>query len=203
MMTLLIITTSLVGFTIAIALCLLLRKTVELTSPAKTMVIWGSGGHTGEMFKLLEMVGTTKMKPVIFLVAACDEISRQKLSQSSLVHKHRAEIVLIKRSRRVGQSYLSSVWTTLAALLESAFIYLHHRPDLIICNGPGTCIPICLVAKLFPFKRTSVIFVESFCRIQSLSLSGQILYYIADHFLVQWPFLAEKYRRSQYIGLLV
>jgi beta-1,4-N-acetylglucosaminyltransferase len=40
--------------------------------------------------------------------------------------------------------------------------------------------------------RTKIIFVESFCRVQSLSMTGKILYYVADRFIVQWPGLQEK-----------
>ena len=46
-------------------------------------------------------------------------------------------------------------------------------------------------------------FVESFARAQSLSLSGRILYPIADLFLVQWPALVAKYPRAEYHGVLI
>ncbi|CAG2120366.1 unnamed protein product, partial [Medioppia subpectinata] len=77
------------------------------------------------------------------------------------------------------------------------------RPKLVVCNGPGVCIPICLSAKLL-LRDVRIVFVESFCRTQSLSLSGRILYFcrICDHFLVQWPQLTHRYNRAKYIGLL-
>lgn len=37
-----------------------------------------------------------------------------------------------------------------------------------------------------------VVFVESLCRVQSLSLTGRILYYLADRFVVQWPGLVDR-----------
>ena len=46
------------------------------------------------------------------------------------------------------------------------------------------------------------VYVESICRVESLSLSGLIMYYFADHLLVQWPQLKDKYPKSIYLGEL-
>jgi beta-1,4-N-acetylglucosaminyltransferase len=50
---------------------------------------------------------------------------------------------------------------------------------------------------------TRVIYVESFARTQTLSLTGRILYPVVDCFVVQWPALREKYPRAIYSGILV
>ncbi|XP_077308985.1 UDP-N-acetylglucosamine transferase subunit ALG14 isoform X2 [Lithobates pipiens] len=78
--------------------------------------------------------------------------------------------------------------------------------SLILCNGPGTCIPVCLSALLLGIlgiKKIIVVYVESLCRVESLSLSGKLLYYIADYFIVQWPLLKDKYPKSMYLGRIV
>jgi hypothetical protein len=36
------------------------------------------------------------------------------------------------------------------------------------------------------------VFIESFCRVQSLSLSGLLLYPLVDEFVVQWPQLVAR-----------
>jgi beta-1,4-N-acetylglucosaminyltransferase len=113
--------------------------------------------------------------------------------------------VVIPRSREVGQSYISSVWTTLVALKQALAVVFYHRPNLLLCNGPGTCVPICAAAYLLKFlglKDVRIIYVESIARVETLSLSGKILYYLANHFLVQWPQLRNKYRHAEYIGRL-
>jgi len=48
-----------------------------------------------------------------------------------------------------------------------------------------------------------MIYVESFARVKSLSLSGKILYWLVDRFIVQWPGLSERYKRAEYHGILV
>ncbi|KAG6784863.1 hypothetical protein POTOM_010573 [Populus tomentosa] len=56
------------------------------------------------------------------------------------------------RSREVGQSYLTSVGTTLA-MSHALWLMIRIRPQVVLCNGPGTCVPLCIIA--FLFKLTS------------------------------------------------
>ena len=67
----------------------------------------------------------------------------------------------------------------------------------------GTCVAICYAAFLLRFLGLSdshIVFVESVCRVQKLSLTGRLLYPIADKFLVQWPQLLQKCPRAEYLG---
>ncbi|XP_068808523.1 UDP-N-acetylglucosamine transferase subunit ALG14 isoform X2 [Struthio camelus] len=76
----------------------------------------------------------------------------------------------------------------------------------ILCNGPGTCVPVCISALLLGLlglKRAIIVYVESICRVETLSLSGKILYYFSDYFIVQWPALKEKYPKSVFLGRIV
>ncbi|KAK3551401.1 hypothetical protein QTP70_016627 [Hemibagrus guttatus] len=76
----------------------------------------------------------------------------------------------------------------------------------VLCNGPGTCIPLCtagLLLGILGLKRVLLVYVESICRVESLSLSGKILYHFADYFFVQWKPLQAKYPKSIYIGRIV
>jgi len=112
---------------------------------------------------------------------------------------------MLPRSREVGQSYATSVLTTMYALVHAVVLVLRSRPSLLLCNGPGTCIPIAAVAiglRWLGIKYVTVMYVESICRVESLSLSGKLLLPFADHFLVQWPNLVSKYPRARYIGRL-
>ncbi|VDP67040.1 unnamed protein product [Echinostoma caproni] len=76
----------------------------------------------------------------------------------------------------------------------------------ILCNGPGTCIPVCfaaVLARILLMRPILIVFVESVCRTQTLSLTGKILYYsrCAD-VIVQWPRLHAAYPNTVYLGLL-
>lgn len=109
----------------------------------------------------------------------------------------------ITRSREVKQSWISTIATTAFSLIQCTLLVLSMRPQLIICNGPGTCVPLAISAFIFRvlgIVDTRIFFVESFCRVDSLSLTGKLLYFIADRFVVQWPQLLTKYKRAEYLG---
>jgi beta-1,4-N-acetylglucosaminyltransferase len=79
------------------------------------------------------------------------------------------------------------------SLAQSLWLVLRVRPQLILANGPGTALPPCLCAFALrallplPLFSVTVVFVESFCRVRSLSLTGRLLYPLADKFIVHWP----------------
>ncbi|XP_051849260.1 UDP-N-acetylglucosamine transferase subunit ALG14 homolog isoform X2 [Antechinus flavipes] len=78
--------------------------------------------------------------------------------------------------------------------------------SLVLCNGPGTCVPICasaLLLGILGIKKVIIVYVESICRVETLSLSGKILYHFSDYFFVQWPALKGKYPKSVYLGRIV
>jgi beta-1,4-N-acetylglucosaminyltransferase len=69
-------------------------------------------------------------------------------------------------------------------------------PDVILSTGAGLAVPFFLVGKLL---RRKLVYVESLTRIESVSLSGRLVYPLADEFFVQWPQAAGK-RRMRYEG---
>jgi beta-1,4-N-acetylglucosaminyltransferase len=48
-------------------------------------------------------------------------------------------------------------------------------------------------------REAKMLFIESFCRVYSLSLSGKLLYPIVDKFVVHWKELKERYPRSIFL----
>uniref|UniRef100_A0AAZ3P3V9 UDP-N-acetylglucosamine transferase subunit ALG14 n=1 Tax=Oncorhynchus tshawytscha TaxID=74940 RepID=A0AAZ3P3V9_ONCTS len=85
----------------------------------------------------------------------------------------------IPRSLEVCQSWSSSVVTTLNALLYS--FSLVFRPDMVLCNSSGTCVPLCDAGVILGLKMVLIVYVESICRVESLSLCGKILYPLRLH----------------------
>ncbi|KAF3657019.1 hypothetical protein FXO37_15155 [Capsicum annuum] len=88
--------------------------------------------------------------------------------------------------------------------LQKAHVFEDSLLGKILCNGPGTCIPLCVIAFLFKIlgiRWSSIFYVESIARVRKLSLSGLLLYklHMADQLFVQWPQLKEKYPRAHYV----
>jgi len=117
-------------------------------------------------------------------------------------------IQTIPRSREVGQSFSSSIPTTLTAILYALVAVFRIRPDIVIVNGPGTCIPVCIGAlcvRILGLAKGRLVYVESIARVQRLSLSGRLLYHLrmTDMFFVQWEDLLDVYPRAMYKGRLM
>ncbi|CAG9584704.1 unnamed protein product [Danaus chrysippus] len=169
----------------------------------KTIFCIGSGGHTSEMIRIISHINLKKYEPRLYILADNDSSSEYKVKEAEkenvfMIHR-------IPRSRNVKQSYVSSIFTTINATLHTLPLICHFKPEVIFCNGPGTCIPVCLVAFLLRclfILDCRIVFIESVCRVRTLSLSGKILQFFADVFVIQWPELRHACIRAKYFGRL-
>ncbi len=83
-------------------------------------------------------------------------------------------------------------------IISSLKIMLNERPDVIITTGAGAAIPSSIIGKILGAK---LVYIESYCRVKSKSLSGRLLYPFSDVFLVQWPDMVPMYgKKTQYWG---
>jgi beta-1,4-N-acetylglucosaminyltransferase len=157
------------------------------------------------MLEVIKNLNKSKYIPRFYVVAEGDQNSVDRL-MSIETDKDQYKIYVITRSRKVHQSYKSSILTTLKSAFDCIPLLLHSRPDLILCNGPSTCVPICLVAFLLKVlyinSSVRIAFIESYCRVKTLSLSGWILLLFADIFVVQWPEIGKISRKISYFGRL-
>lgn len=184
------------------------QATTKRLVPSKTIICIGSGGHTTEMLQLLKNIDFEKYSPRYYILASSDTTSRNKIKEleESKQNPNDYHLISIPRSREVHQSYITSIFTTIISIIYSIPYVLKIRPDLILCNGPGTCIPVCIIGfllKLAFVTDTRIVFIESFCRTKTFSLTGKILIYLADNFLVQWLTLKRRLKRAEYIGQLM
>lgn len=117
-------------------------------------------------------------------------------------------VKIIPRSREVGQSFITSVGTTLYAAIYAFKFVFTFRPDLVLINGPGTALPVvvaAVAARMVGLADAKVVYVESIARVTRLSLTGKILYKLrlSHEFFVQWEELLEAYPRAKYAGRLM
>jgi beta-1,4-N-acetylglucosaminyltransferase len=120
------------------------------------------------------------------------------------------EVKTVPRARKIHQSKytapFSSFWCLIACIMtlrnaaRTSIAAPFEYPDVIITNGPATAVIVILasvVLKLFglaPSYKMKVIYVESWARVKTLSLSGKVLLRlgVCDKFLVQWEELAKQ-----------
>ena len=81
--------------------------------------------------------------------------------------------------------------------IKSFFIFIIKRPDVVICTGVLAMVPMCLIAKFF---RKKLVYIESFAKVNSPTLSGKFLYKKADRFYVQWDSMKEFYPDAICLG---
>ncbi|KAJ5818374.1 hypothetical protein N7474_003965 [Penicillium riverlandense] len=149
---------------------------------------------------------------------------------------HAYTIVTVPRARRVHQSYLTAPFSTLHCFWACLMVlwgqfpeqqhlpteFVSPYPDLILTNGPATAVCMIVAAKLLRFlhfflpfykaysgmPKLRTVFIESWARVSTLSMSGKLLLPLADTFLVQWPKLGGRrawwgMKRTRYAGTLV
>jgi beta-1,4-N-acetylglucosaminyltransferase len=154
------------------------------------MIVLGSGGHTKEMVRVVDLLGPKY--EYCYLVAKDDELSRQKVRLAGPVFG-------VVRPRWKETGLVETVVRTLASTWQAALALLRCRPHAIISTGPGPAVPASILAKLVGIK---VVYIETGSRVFALSASGKILYRFADLFFVQWPQLRSKYPKAVYAGRL-
>jgi len=91
-------------------------------------------------------------------------------------------------------------WLFFFNLLEAWKILRKERPRVILSTGAGPVVPFALVGKLLGVK---TIFVETFTRVTKPSLTGRIMYRLADRFFYQWKPLESYFPKGIYGGPLV
>jgi beta-1,4-N-acetylglucosaminyltransferase len=85
-------------------------------------------------------------------------------------------------------------------LWEAWRILRRERPRVILSTGAGPCVPFAIIGKLLGIPS---IFIETFNRVTEPSMSGWIMYRLANKFFYQWQSLARFYPKGICCGPLV
>ncbi len=144
----------------------------------KVCLACSAGGHLTE---LIQLESAWKTFPHYF-------VSDKRLNAIDLGKREKVYFITCPR-----RNPLKLLWN----VGQSLSVFLKERPSIVVSTGADTAIPTCLIAKLFGKK---VVFIESFCRIKEPSLSGKIMYKIADLFLVQWEQNKEFFPNAVFSG---
>lgn len=67
-----------IGYTLYIMNCCS-DKPMYVQKFIKVLVVLGSGGHTGEMLKIIRALNTVRYSPRVYVVAATDTVSQRRL----------------------------------------------------------------------------------------------------------------------------
>ncbi|KAM3074739.1 UDP-N-acetylglucosamine transferase subunit [Clarireedia jacksonii] len=136
------------------------------------------------------------------------------------------DVIVVPRAREIHQPLytapISSLWCLIGCLktlsrISKTSLLRDHYPDVIITNGPATAVIVLLASftlkflGVAPVWKMQAIYIESWARVKTLSLSGKVLLWLGiyDRFLVQWEGLAKQIngegtkRKVEWAGFLV
>ena len=78
-------------------------------------------------------------------------------------------------------------------------VLLRERPDLIVSSGAAVAVPFFWIGKILG---CSTVFIEVFDRRNSSTLTGRLVYPVADRFIVQWEEMKDIYPKALNFGSL-
>lgn len=140
------------------------------------------GGHLTQMRQLNKLY----QKYEYFFITEDTEITR--------IFAKNEKVYLLKLINR-------KKWDFLLVLIYNTIITLkclmREKPDLIICTGALSTLPCCVLGKLLGIR---LVFIESFAKLNTPTLTGKLVYRFADLFIVQWEPMLKHYPKAVYGG---
>ena len=157
--------------------------------------------------------GRNSMKRVLFISSTGGHFS-ELLQLKSLFKKYDSYIVTEKdktnenfKSEYGDRLYFlpygtrskmfSYVFKYFYLCLKTIYLFFKIRPKYIVTTGTHTAVPMCYLGKIFGCK---IIFIETFANSKSKTLSGRMIYPIANLFIVQWKEMLNLYPKAVYGG---
>jgi len=156
------------------------------------LIVLGRGGHTEQMLRLVDSLG--KKYNYEYVIGTNDAISSKRI-------RIPGKIFRIKNPREMeDKSSIKVFFKLFKATIDSTKVLLKSKSKFIIACGPGLAIPFSILGKLI--FRKKLVFIESWSRVYSKSLSGKLLYPTADLSFIQWEQQKGNYPAAIYAGRL-
>ncbi|HEX7366914.1 MAG TPA: PssD/Cps14F family polysaccharide biosynthesis glycosyltransferase [Pelobium sp.] len=158
---------------------------MEKDKRKRIVLICSDGGHLAQTLHLKEM----------FLKYNYLLVTEQTPATATLKESYNT-FFLAARSKGKERG-ISFYFTALYNAFLSLKVLLKHWPKVIISTGSHTAIPMCILGKLLGIK---VVFILSYARVKSRAKSADLIYKIADKFIIQWPDEQVNYPKGIYLG---
>lgn len=100
----------------------------------------------------------------------------------------------------VGECNRQHPVRAIKVLLRCIRVIFKEKPHVLISTGAAPGCMACFLGKLLGAK---VVWIDSITNIEQISLSGRMVRYVADLFLIQWPGLGEQYDNVEYVGAVI
>jgi len=151
----------------------------------KALFISSAGGHFSELMML---------KP-IFDKFDYHIITEKLSSTKSLKETYGDKIDFLVYGTK--DRFLSFPFKFLYNTIKSIVLYFKIKPDIVITTGTHTAVPMCYIAH---WNKKKIVFIETFANITTKTISGGMVYNIADLFVVQWEEMKKLYPNAEFFG---
>ncbi|EJG1064216.1 PssD/Cps14F family polysaccharide biosynthesis glycosyltransferase [Vibrio parahaemolyticus] len=150
---------------------------------------YGVGGHNSQMNRLVE-----RLKPHLENAKLISLSDKKDAPDWADEHYVCGEL-------RSKHRHIDSLLNTGPAKIVTCLIKIrrNHHIHSVVSTGPGICIVAALFYKIMGAK---IVHVETWSRFKTRSLTGRIMYKLADKFYVQNESLVRLYPKAIYAGLL-
>lgn len=149
------------------------------------MFISSTGGHLSEMLQLKSLFDKYNYHIV----------TEKTKSNLNLKDKYKGKVDFLVFGTK--DFMLTYPFKLLYNCFKSVYIYFKIHPDYIITTGAHTAGPMCCLGKIFGSK---IIYIETFANMNTKTITGKLLYPIADKFIVQWESMKDLYPDATYGG---
>ena len=144
----------------------------------KVLFISSTGGHFSELQQLSPLFE----KYDYHIITEKDE------STKGLKEKYGEKISYLPYGTR--KKIIRYIFIYAYLCLKTIFLYFKIRPRYIVTTGTHTAGPMCYLGKLFGSK---IIYIETFANMASKTVTGRLLYPVADRFIIQWSSMKKFY----------
>ena len=145
----------------------------------KVCLVGSSGGHLTHLYMLKPFLENKQRFWVTFDKEDAKSLLEDEKMYSCYYPTNRSIKALIKNTMLA--------WKVLK----------RERPDLIISSGAAVAVPFFYLGKLMGAKN---VFVEVFDRIDKPTMTGKMIYPVADLFIVQWEEQKKVYPKAIDLG---
>ena len=151
----------------------------------RVLFISSTGGHLSELLRLEPLFNEYDY----YIVTEKD------LSTLNLKDKYGNKVFYVPyctRSKIVSYLFLYSF-----LILKTIYLFIKIKPEIIVTTGSHTVVPMCYIGKFFGRK---IIYIETYANINKKTLTGRMIYPIANLFIVQWKSMLKLYSKAVFVG---
>mgnify|MGYP004533595991 CR=1 FL=1 len=145
----------------------------------KICLVGSSGGHLTHLYMLKDFWKNNERFWVTF----------DKLDSRSILKNEKKYYCYYPTNRNI-KNLIKNTFLAFRVLRK-------EKPDLIISSGAAVAVPFFYLGKLFGAK---TIYIEVYDRVDKSTLTGKLVYPVADKFIVQWESMKKVYPKAINLG---